>query len=331
MQKCIYCLRCLSASAFNTEHVLSRAFGKFKDAPVLRCVCKECNQFFGDKLEVRFARGGFEGLLRYRNRVKTPACGPVHLQYVELTIPEGDWEGVRMKLVKDDIELRVRLIPQVGFHEAENRRWINHTIDEITAGALAASPHLKKSEMRIYAPSLQDHEDILQRLKEAGVNFTALGTFNPPAYLLSGEDIPVEVNFTVNLGIRRCIAKYAFNYLAFVCGQSFVMASDFDDIRNFIRFGSVTPYPAVVETFKPILQTDSPTRRQTNGHLLTLEWEGANLLMGQVSLFNYLTYRVNLANGFRGLIWRPIRDGLYFNIEDRTVRRLTPISTRLLL
>src|ERR1035437_7735637 len=119
MQRCIYCLRNLGAGAFNTEHVLSTAFGTFLDAPVLRCVCQECNQFFGDKLEVQFSRGSFEGLLRYRSGVKKLARGPVNLRYVELTIPEGDWTGVRMKLVNDGTELRVSLIPQVGFHDPE--------------------------------------------------------------------------------------------------------------------------------------------------------------------------------------------------------------------
>jgi hypothetical protein len=183
--------------------------------------------------------------------------------------------------------------------------------------------------MRLYAQSPEEYSDVLLRLKEAGVTFNALGTFDPPSYLLSGADIPVEVSFTVNMGIRRCIAKYAFNYLAFVCGELFVLRSDFNYIRNFIRFGSMPPYPAVVESFKPILQTDSPTRRQTNGHLLTLEWEGTDLLVGQVSLFNYLTYRVTLARRFAGL-WRQIRDGLHFNIENRRFRRLTPVSTGLL-
>ena len=36
LHDCIYCRRTLPAQTFTREHVLSRAFGTFADAPVLR-------------------------------------------------------------------------------------------------------------------------------------------------------------------------------------------------------------------------------------------------------------------------------------------------------
>src|SRR5437773_10923451 len=41
IHQCIYCLCHVPVGEFNREHVLSKAFGAFKHAPVLhRCVCR---------------------------------------------------------------------------------------------------------------------------------------------------------------------------------------------------------------------------------------------------------------------------------------------------
>ncbi|MCH9012826.1 MAG: hypothetical protein IIA68_07190 [Proteobacteria bacterium] len=65
--KCIYCLRDLDASDFRTEHVIPQAFGTFENNLTLNeSVCGECNQYFGDNLELIFARDSFEAYDRVR-------------------------------------------------------------------------------------------------------------------------------------------------------------------------------------------------------------------------------------------------------------------------
>jgi hypothetical protein len=54
----------------------------------------------------------------------------------------------------------------------------------------------------------------------SGVRLNLAWRDGPPAGMFSGGDISVEVTFTVNKGIRRCMAKYSFNFLAFVCGPA---------------------------------------------------------------------------------------------------------------
>jgi hypothetical protein len=73
---------------------------------------------------------------------------------------------------------------------------------------------------------------------------------------------------------------------------------------------------------EPILKYDTRTRRQTNGHLVTVDWaiDGTSIF-GQVSLFNRARYSVSLARNYRGL-WRQIRSGHLFDIQRRRVRRL---------
>ena len=68
------------------------------------------------------------------------------------------------------------------------------------------------------------------------------------------------------------MAKYAFNYLAWVCGTTFVLGKDFDPIRRFVRYGEMLAYELVRERLGPILRDDSTSRRQTSGYLLTVNW-----------------------------------------------------------
>src|SRR4051794_7877167 len=140
MRTCIYCRRALPASAFSREHVLSRAFGTFRDAPVLHeAVCGDCNQYFGDYLETRVARGAFEGMLRHQRGAKRPEAGkPLRLKYVEFVLPEESaWAGARLQLVWRDQRLLVEPLLQVGFRDTVSNRWVYLTRDEITKGLLA--------------------------------------------------------------------------------------------------------------------------------------------------------------------------------------------------
>lgn len=309
--------------------MLSRAFGTFEAAPILHnTVCGECNQFFGDFLETRVARGAFEGMLRYQRGTKTPDSEGLKLRYVEFTIPEGsDWSGVRLNLAWRDGRLVVDLINQVALFDRATSRWVHLSLREIETEALSKFQTLGTNAARIYARSFEDRDRLLRLLEKNGIKLAKLDDMSPPAGMFNGGDISVEVTFTVNKGIRRCMAKYAFNFLTLVCGPAFVLQTDFDEIRRFIRFGDTPAYPLVSETVRPILRDDSISRRQTSGHLLTVNWAASGVdLVGQVSLFNSITYSVSLARQYAGHIWRPIRRGLHFNIREKTVQPLFPVS-----
>jgi hypothetical protein len=255
------------------------------------------------------------------------------MRYVNFTLPDGsDWAGVRLRLAWQDDGLVVDLIPQVAFLNKLESRWIHITEDEIEAKLSGGMSALDTATPRIFARSREELERLLSRLTHVGITPGRLDEMSPPTGLLDGNKISVEVAFTINRGIRRCMAKYAFNYLAFVCdltfcNHTFVLERDFDLVRRFIRYGEMPSYPVVVANFGPILRDDSPTRRQTGGHLLTLDWSASGLdLVGQVSVFNSITYVVSLARHYSGVVWRPIRSGLHFDIRKRVVRPLTPVS-----
>jgi hypothetical protein len=294
-------------------------------------VCRDCNQFFGDHLETPVARGAFEGLLRYQVGAKTPDREMLGLRYVEFTVPEGSaWAGVRLNLAWREGKLVVDLISQVAFFDRATSQWVHFSDAEIETGALSNVTTVDTKNARIYGRSADDKDRLLALLAQHGISFGRLDDMNAPEGLFQGGDIEVEVTFTINKGIRRCMAKYAFNFLAFACGVAFVLERDFDTIRRFIRYGETPEYDLVRERFGPILRDDSATRRQTSGHLLTVSWAASGVdLVGQVSLFNYVTYAVSLARQYDGM-WRPVRRGLHFDLRDRRIQPLQAVSSHLL-
>jgi hypothetical protein len=73
MPVCIYCLKEKAPTDFNIDHVIPESFGAFENNFTLtEAVCKECNQYFGDKLELFLGRDTFEGMLRFMQGVKAP-------------------------------------------------------------------------------------------------------------------------------------------------------------------------------------------------------------------------------------------------------------------
>lgn len=137
MHECIYCRRLLSAADFNREHVISDALGTFEpNTPVLHnTFCRECNQYFGDNLEVRHMRGAIEGLLRYYKGLKTPPGGAIKLPFVEVRLPPGtEWSGVRLGIRVED-KVRINLLPQVAFRRRAESDPAHITGYEIDRGA----------------------------------------------------------------------------------------------------------------------------------------------------------------------------------------------------
>ena len=68
MPKCLDCHEVKEADAFNREHVIPEAFGRFEENMVLKLVvCETCNTYFANHLELRLARDSIEGLDRYEH------------------------------------------------------------------------------------------------------------------------------------------------------------------------------------------------------------------------------------------------------------------------
>ena len=126
--------------------------------------------------------------------------------------------------------------------------------------------------------------------------------------------------------VQRCAAKISFNYLAWRVGPEFLLTQDFDQVRTFIRYGTLPAGPIVQISAEAVLADDSPTVRQTNGHLLTVDWPSASRkIIGQVSLFNEIKYSIVLAENCSA-VWRDVRSGHHFDITQQCVNPLVAIN-----
>lgn len=95
-------------------------------------------------------------------------------------------------------------------------------------------------------------------------------------------------------------------------------AETFNTIRAYIRYDTRAAVPLVKPDPGLMLAGDKPGARRTDAHMVTAAWTLNNKdLVGQVSLFNLITYFVQLSRNFLG-VWRPLVTGHYF--DHRTGR-----------
>ena len=102
--------------------------------------------------------------------------------------------------------------------------------------------------------------------------------------------------------VARCLSKIGFNYMTLTCGDSFVLSSSFDDMREFIRNDVGDEAGRVLEKQKPIIAQEIITgQRGTDGHVLTIEGRPANqTLMIQLALFNSIPYEIPMTKVYLG-------------------------------
>lgn len=326
--KCIYCLRYLDANDFNAEHVIPEAFGKFEDNLVLNeSVCGECNQYFGDNLELIFARDSFEAYDRVRHGLKSPA--KLHdLGHRRLTFAladEGPWAGLRLALTAKNGMAVVSPVPQVRFCSRRGDQKIFVTEAELQNPDESLLKEIDPAGgIAIFSPSESTERRLIKALSRMEIRFEKKSDIPPPR--IDEGEIEVEVQTKIDPIVNRCVAKIAFNYLAYTSGDSFVHGESFDAVRSFIRAGQKPGYRLVRVSDDPILADDLKHIRQTDGHLITVNWTRDNRhVIAQLSLFNRITYHVSLARYCSGL-WRQIRSGHHFDIESRSTSELVGTS-----
>ena len=326
LRVCIYCMRERDGSAFKgREHVLHRAFGKFKNSPTLDCVCDECNGYFGGTIDLNYTRDTLEALLRLLHGTK-PAHEVDELRGSRVSVTLGgddpDWSGCHVEWLEEDGEVVVGLVPQVGFRRHGETRWVFVTEDALQDATQPLPAGADSGEIRPISNSEEMHERLIAVLSRRGINFQEIGTSDGPPPSVEGL-APLDLRTRFDDVIFRCVGKIAFNYLAWRQGADFVRSDGFNALRTFVRYGTRASYPLVVVRAAPILADDTASTRQTDGHLVTANWtRDSRHIVGQVSLFNSVTYAVSLAKDF-AVGWRPLRTGHHFNHRTGRIEMLT--------
>jgi len=323
MRACIYC-RADSTVAFPKEHVVPKAFGKFRENLTLDCVCGVCNDFFNRELELFLTRDSVEAMLRVRYGLKTKSgrrkLGKSRL--VVKVISPGDWYGARLSLERDEggTEAKAEPVPQVAFRkfgESDWRWFLEEELDQTREW----ERYRTEAETKIVGKPDAVIQRLADKLIQMGIVFKKRGEFEKHGGQVQvfGEGILDDIIF-------RGVAKIAFNFLAHQKRQHFALRSDFDTVRDYIRLGVRPSQPPVIVTKMPILRGDDAFYRQTNGHVIVLDWDRMNQgIVCLVSLFNHLTYHVNLCWSYSGL-WHPLTGGRHFDLETLTINEVRGVS-----
>ncbi len=333
MPICIYCLKEKGNSNFNREHVLPESFGTFtNNLTLLETVCKDCNQYFGDELELFLGRDTFEGMQRYLHGIK--GIGDFKFRHdsrIQFHLKEkGDWCGAIMCLKTDPARKMVIVEPvaQVGLLK-QNDAWhffdlkkLPHKDELLRQGFIVKGPRA----LKILFNEEWSKSDVFGILKKSGINLTQES--EPLVFDYKGKNVDVEIRTTIDKIIFRGIAKIVFNYLTYVAGVSFVLSDDFTKVRRFIRYGEMPDWKPVLIQKSPILHEEKRFNiRQTKGHMVTVNWNRAKtVVISQVTLFNMLVYKIVFCKRFNG-IYRLIASGHHFDIENRKISKLVSLPT----
>ncbi len=323
---CIYCLEDKPASSFTkADHVIPQSFGAFKNNLTLQnTVCDDCNQYFGDQLELALARDSFEGLSRYEFGVKAPDQFKSVGKKTRITtkIAEGPWKGsfAYREYSQQQDQVVIKPLPQIRFLQGDGSGYLYYPLSEVpdkkTLDSLGFDLS-RPASMRILGA---DTKDAIGVLETKGIPFKIGGEIpaNPP----TEKDILCEVQASIDKTIFRAVAKIAFNYLAYWEGATFARQSTFNPIRDFVREGRQPSHPLVIVRNEPVLEDERGTDKRRLGHLITTNWavDGVSIV-AHVSLMNWAKYSISLAREFPGKKMHLTR-GHFFNVFDHEILEL---------
>ena len=294
------------------EHIIPQSFGVFNPDLTLNCVCSPCNGYFGSKLEWPMLIESIEGARRLQFGLKG-TIGGIGTKGVTPTVAEGnDWKGARTRIrtEKDGTE-STEVLPQVGARRSPLDPWEWVLAHELSTEFADRYP--KGSEFRIVGGKNEaDNDRIVQKLIAVCPTFVYGGKMNPP---FSGDGkVMLHVEHGVSRTVARCLCKIAFNYMAMTCGDTFVLAKDFDGMREFIRNDVGDEMDRVFVKHKPIVAQEIISgQRGTDGHVLTVEGRPADrTLEMQLALFNTIPYRLPMTRNYIG---HAFAKGHHFSLE----------------
>ena len=289
-------------------------------------VCKACNRFFGDQIEIWLGRSSFEALMRFQlGQSKLSKFSNYRGYRVNLRVPPGfPWEGARLKINADVASgiLFVDLIPQIGVKRPSDQSFRFFTEEEFLAAPAEQIGIQRGSNHCILSPDTSIQERLILLAKSRVPRFRLEGQMQTPPSVDHDGQMTVEISAALNNALARAVAKIAFNYMTHVAGNRLTLGPSFSAIRRFIRHDEGPWGDFVSVNHKPILANDGAHYRITQGHLIVLEWRPQNDdIVVRFSPFNVLTYEIVLARSCREL-WRPIDCGHCFDWESRKVSSL---------
>lgn len=337
---CIYCREIKPLAAFNREHVLPDSFGRFQNTLTLVVpddpgVCESCNSFFGNSIDRVLARDSFDALLRLRTGIKPSSeiDDLFHGERVCFQMPERSPLGpLYLEVQPTDDGKHYHVVPRPQVRFARFSEGFICIREEQLASDPRENPDVDINQMTLFwsKKDLNAKDRLIAVLARHGIKFHPRRELSRSDYPMDSEG-DVFVGFVFDSEVARAVAKITFNYLAKVVGiihPQMIFFDSLDKVRRFIRYNEGNWDDIVRYKPKPILIGDTEQLRQTESHVITVTWNPDHRggIIGQLSLFNHLTYEVLLCARPDGL-WVDITSGHAYHLHNKTVERL--ISGRL--
>ena len=322
---------------FPREHVIPYALGRFQKALTLGCVCNACNDYFGKCLDQPFASESAESIARYRHGLRDrESAGRTRTVRARANVP-GPIQGAKV-LLRPDATAKSGIanvyIPQVGFKNANESEWRWYTLEELNSEvAQSVGPGTGLKLFLAAEEAEQDEEAATLSMKRQEETFRSrlreLGLVGETQHvsrdrLPASKDFKTRVSCDFDFNMSRCVAKIAFNYLAYVLGENtdLLLRRNFDAIRKYVRDGIFADYPVVSFSNKPKFDQETENLRFVDGHILAVGWDTTNEnIVCAIGLFNTMSYRVQLCRKYDGL-WFALRHAHAFDFETGEVRSI---------
>jgi len=210
-------------------------------------------------------------------------------------------------------------VPQVAFPTKNSDEWKWYTLEDLNAETLQSLGPISEAKYLVTSPA--EEERLKSRLRELGLQPGKLierNSFSPQ------PEVKTRVTCLFDLNIVRCVAKIAFNYLAYVLGEDtrLLLRDEFESIRNFARHRLNPETDIVYFSGKPKLGADERKNSLVDGHILAVGWDAAkeNLICG-LSFFNAMSYKVVLCRKHRA-VWFPVNNAHSFDLRTREVKKI---------
>lgn len=231
---CIYCTEDLPSS---NEHVLLAGLG---GKTTISCVCKDCNQLFGDTIDRGLLRESpfvIDRLFDPANPtdkdmiVRVPAlgaCFDVRGNEIlpQVFLKDGKWSFIGVDATARGSVLKVlEKLPGSIFHAVSSAPESEPTRLVIRDG----KPKIRASSAEAAAAFevlIRSSQEVLRALTTAPATYEGME-------LEPGSAFTVTMNCDPNWP-SRCAAKMVFNFAALHFGAEFMMRSEFDGVRAYI-------------------------------------------------------------------------------------------------
>jgi hypothetical protein len=318
MPTCIYC-RHDQREQFSREHVIPRSLGSFQDNLTIGSVCLGCNQYFGKHLDLQLARESAESVVRMQYGLGKRDAAPRKSTVIARINVPGPMFGAKVLLgpnaAGDGIE--ITYLPQVALQGKDSEDWKWYLEEDLTPEMLQTPP--KGIGIIYFVTSEKQLARLRSRLREFGLPATKVVKRDR---VLPGTPLTARVTVQFYSNLARCVAKIAFNYLAYATGENTacLLREEFDAIRSFVRQGENPGAGFVYFSSSP--RFDPEDRKGSFVDILAVGWDPANQnIFCNVSLFNAMVYRITLSRGYSG-VWFPLGSAHSFDCQSRVAERI---------